>query len=397
MTTLYIRYPARLEGEAAACGFALTGDDGGILQQGAGALRGLSELIAQARRTVLLLPASTVTLLHMKVPPLPAAKLKAALPGLVEDHILADPLDCALVAGPAQADGMRTIAVVQRAWLEAVVKALLALGARSISAVPMQLCLPTQPGEASALIEPEELVLRTGQYEGLGLALADTPANALASARAFAGDVPLTVYAPAGLLSDLGPAPEGVRIEEMQWPHLINGSKSTTLDLVPALGSAGVQPRDWQRWRWPLRLAVAALVVNLFGLNMEWLRMKREAAAVQQSMNQTFKAVYPNETILDPVAQMRKNLEAAKASTGQVGRTEFTYLAAALGDASALLPRRPVAASMQYREGALIFKARPDSTDANTVKVLRSALEVHGISLEETAPNIWELRGKGGV
>ena len=80
MTTLYIRYPARLEGEAAACGFALVGDNGAILQQGAGALKGLAELVAAARRVVLLLPASTVTLLHLKVPPLPAGKLKAALP-----------------------------------------------------------------------------------------------------------------------------------------------------------------------------------------------------------------------------------------------------------------------------------------------------------------------------
>ena len=63
-------------------------------------------------------------------------------------------------------------------------------------------------------------------------------------------------------------------------------------------------------------MLVLGLVVNLFGLNVEWLRMKREEAAVRQSMTQTFKAAYPNEAILDPVAQMRKNLEAAKASTG---------------------------------------------------------------------------------
>lgn len=398
MTTLYIRYPARLEGEAAACGFALVGDNGAILQQGAGALKGLAELVAAARRVVLLLPASTVTLLHLKVPPLPAAKLKAALPGLVEDHILADPLDCALVAAPAvSGDGLRTIAVTQRAWLEAVVKALLALGARSVAAVPMQLCLPLQPGEASVHVGADELVLRTGLYQGFGIALADSPLQALATARTFAGETALTVYAAPAVLDELRAAADGVRLEPESWEHLVDGSKSTTLDLVPALGSAGAQPSDWKRWRWPLRLALAAVVVNLFGLNVEWLRMKREAEAVRQSMTQTFKAAYPNEAILDPVAQMRKNLEAAKASTGEVGRTEFIYLASALGDATGSLGRRPVVASMQYRDGALVVKADPSTTDAATATRLKDALAAHGVALEETAPNTWQLRSDGGM
>ena len=398
MTTLYIRYPARLEGEAAACGFALVGDNGAILQQGAGALKGLTDLVAGARRVVLLLPASTVTLLHLKVPPLPAAKLKAALPGLVEDHILADPMDCALVAAPpVSSDGLRSIAVIQRGWLEAVVKALLALGARGISAIPAQLCFPIQPGEASAHIGSDELALRTGLYEGFGIALAGSAAEALATARTLAGDTPLAVYAAAPVLDELRPFAEGVRLEEESWEHLINGSKSTTLDLVPALGSAGAHPRDWKRWRWPLRFAVAAVVVNLFGLNVEWLRMKREADAVRQSINQTFKAAYPNETILDPVAQMRKNLEAAKASTGEVGRNEFIYLASALGEATGSLGGRPVVANMQYRDGALVVKADPSTTDAATATRLKDALSLQGVGLEETAPNTWQLRSDGGA
>lgn len=396
MTTLYLRYPARLEGEAASCGFALCGDDGSILQQGAGALNGMADLITSARRVVVLLPAASVTLLHLKVPPLSGARLKAALPGLVEEHILADPADCALVAAPAlSTDGQRAIAVVQRAWLESIVQALLALGARAVSALPLQLCLPLQPGEASALIDADELAVRRGPYDGFGLAWADSPRQALETARSFAGEAPLTVYAPAALLPGLRDASNGVRLEEEQWAHLVSGSKSMTLDLVPALGNAGMRARDWQRWRWPLRLALAALVVNLIGLNTEWLRMKREAAAVQQSMNQTFKAAFPGETVLDPVAQMRRKLEAARAATGQVGRSEFTYLAAALGDAAAALPRRPVAASMQYREGALTVKSRPETTDAGTVARLQAALAGHGITLEETAPNTWQLRAAG--
>ena len=98
-------------------------------------------------------------------------------------------------------------------------------------------------------------------------------------------------------------------------------------------------------------------------------------------MTQTFKAAYPNEAILDPVAQMRKNLEAAKASTGEVGRSEFIYLAAALGEAG----------------GALVVKADPSTTDAATATRLKDALSTQGVTLEETAPNTWQLRSDGGI
>jgi general secretion pathway protein L len=46
---------------------------------------------------------------------------------------------------------------------------------------------------------------------------------------------------------------------------------------VSGLGAAGARQRDWRRWRWPLRLALLAVAVNLIGLNIEWLRLKREA------------------------------------------------------------------------------------------------------------------------
>ena len=124
MTTLYIRHPARAQGEGALCRFAQALDNGAIGQQGEGLLRNLGDLIAASRRVVLVLAASDVTLLSIKAPPLAGARLRAALPALVEEHVLGDPEDCVLVAGPAAADGHRPVAVVQQAWLEPLVRAL---------------------------------------------------------------------------------------------------------------------------------------------------------------------------------------------------------------------------------------------------------------------------------
>ncbi len=401
MTTLYIRLPARADGEGALSRFALVADSGAIEQQGEGVLRGLGDLVAASRRVVLLLAAVDVTLLHVKTPPLSGARLKAALPSLVEEQVLGDPAECVLSAAPAQsADGMRSIAVVQRAWLEPLVRAMLTLGARAVTALPAQLCLPLEPGHVSGAIGHSEITLRDGLYHGLGLAMTSTPEVALQTVRALAGDAPLTLYVPAAelgeyqaLAAEAGPA---ITLEEDRWEHWIAGSKTTTLDLVPALGSAGARATDWQRWRWPIGLALLALIVNLAGLNIQWLRMKREADATRLAMLQTFKAAYPKETVIqDPVAQMRLNLARAKASSGQVGADEFTYLAAAFGEAARALPRPLGVASVDYRERALSVKIKPESADPGVVSQLKAALAARNLSLTESAPATWLIRNTG--
>lgn len=405
MTTLYIRHPARAQGEGALCRFALAGDNGAILQQGEGALRNLGDAVAASRRVVLLLAASDVTLLAVQAPPLSGARLRAALPALVEESILGDPLDCVLVAGPTLPDGRRPVAVVQQAWLEAPVRALLAMGARAVAAVPEQLCLPLQPGSVSAAVGNGELILRQSQHEGLGLALDGNPAVALQTARALAGDAPLVLYVEREQLGEyqmlLAEAGPGVTLEADEWSHWIAGAAiggaAAQMDLVPGLGSAGVARRDWRRWRWPIRLALAAIVINIIGLNVEWLGMKRESDAVRQQMSQTFRSVYPNEPAIDPVAQMRQNIARARAGSGEVGADEFIWLAAAFGEATRGLGAPPTIASMEYRERALTVRVKPDTASPAVADQLRPALAERNLSLEAPDATTWLIRSTGAT
>jgi len=400
LTTLYIRHPARAEGEHALSRFALVGDGGAIEQQGEGPLRNLGDLVGASRRVVLIAAATDVSLLSVAAPPLSGARLKAALPGLVEEHILGDPDDSVLVAAPEQPDGSRPIAVADRDWLEGVVRSLLAQGARSVTAVPAQLCLPLLPGSVSASISGEELTLRQGLFQGFGLALDATPVAVLQTARAFGGDAPLVLYVPRGQLGEYqalaAEAGPGITLETDDWAHWIAGSKSTALDLVSGMGSAGVPARDWRRWRWPLRLVLLAVAVNLVGLNIDWLRLRGEADTIRLSMTQTFRSAYPRETaILDPVLQMRQNIARARANTGEVSPEEFTYLAAAFGEAARSSGHPPGIASIEYRERALSVKVKPETVDPGLLAQLRTALAARSLSIEETATGVWTIRSTG--
>ncbi len=407
MTTLYISYPARAAAgdNGAACTWALLGDGGNVMQQGAGALGKLADLVAGSRKVVLLLAAADVTLLRVTVPPLTGARLKAALPNLVEEHVLGDTADCVFAVGPAQpGTAERTVAVVQRAWIEVLVKALVAQGARNVAALPAQLCLPLAPGGVSAALVNDaaglELTLRAGPYDGMGLTLPADAAGALQAVRALAGEAPVTLYVPAAQrpqFETLATAVPGIALEDDHWAHRIAAARAVQLDLATGIASAsGARAQAWRRWRWPLRVAVLAVLVNIVAVNVEWLRMKQEADAVRLSMVQIFRAAYPNEKVLlDPAAQMRSNLARARAAGGGVAPDEFTALAAAFGEALQALPRRDVIASLDYRDRALTIKLKPNTVDGGALAQVQAALTPRGLALTETGAGVWQLRAGG--
>ncbi|WP_395403547.1 type II secretion system protein GspL [Pseudoduganella sp. UC29_106] len=388
-----------------SCQFAMVGDGGNVMQQGAGALGNLGDLVAGARRVVLLLAAADVTLLRVKVPPLSGAKLKAALPNLVEEQILGDPADCVLALAPATGDtGERVIAVANRAWLEVLVKALVAQGAHGISALPTQLCLPLQPGGASAALGLDdaglELTLRTAQYEGMGLTLPPQPEAALHTLRALACDAPVTLYVAPAVRAEyekLALEVPGIVVEEDHWAHRISAAKAVQLDLAAGLGAvSGASARMWQRWKWPVGIAVAALLVNIIGANVEWFRLRGEAATERQAMLQVFRAAYPNQPVTgDPVAQMRRNISVARAASGEGGGDEFTAVSAALAEALAMLPNREIVAGLEYKERALIVKLKPNSVDANGMSQVQAALAPRKLALLETGPGVWQVKAGG--
>lgn len=403
MTTLIIRYPAKVSvdsGAAQTCAFALVGDGGNLLQQGAAPLGNLGDMVAAARRVTLLLAASDTALLRMKTPPLSGAKLKAALPALVEEQVLGDPADCVLAATAADDEGMRTVAVVQRAWLEVLVKALLAQGAQAVSVMPSQLCLPFQPGAVSAALVPGDagfdLVMRQSQFEGLGMTLPAQPQAALQTLRVLAGEQPVTLYVSAAQRAQLAPLAAEIphlTLEEDHWAHWVAGARSAGLDLAPALGNNGASARAWQRWRWPVRIAVLAVLINVVGVNIEWMRLKGEAKAVSQSMTQTFKSVYPKEPLVAaPLEQMQRNIRLAKASSGEAGGDEFVTLSAAFGEAMNVLPRKDIIASLEYKDHALLIKVKPNTVDGTAVQQLRAALAGRKLDMQEPVPGAWKIQ-----
>lgn len=428
MNTLYIRLPARAVADHApqwttlACPFALVAQGSAIGQQGIAPLAELSDTIAKTQRVVLLLAASDVTLLRLKVPPLSPAKLKAALPNLVEDQLLSDPTDCVMIAG-GLSEGLLTIAVIQRAWLDTIANALRALGARHITALPAQLCLPCQPGSTSAAISEHggnvEMTLRLSEQSGIGLTISagsyDTAAHeVIQTLCALIPQQPVALYVSQSAVRTYQDAVnhpdtlnKHISVMADNWSSRISGAQTATLNLMTGLGMGGSagSALEWRPWRWPLALATTILLLNIAALNWEWWHMKGEAYALRTTMIQIYKSAYPKESvILDPAAQMRQKIAAAKRDAGILAPDDFSALAAAFGEAWAKVAagKPPAITTLEYHERSLIVRLKPVLSRAEgpdgdmPTQQMKAALAERELLLEsapsESATVVWKIR-----
>lgn len=374
-------------------------------------LADLAPLVAQAARVVLLLAPSDVTLLRMAVPPLPAARLSAALPALVEDRVIGDLQDCAIAAGP-DIDGQRTIAVTDREWLQQWLAMLQHFGARRLAALPLPLCLPLPAGYISAALLDFsgglELALRTSADEAFGLPQAADSAEALrdnvlsalvtfAGGRAVRLSLPPT-QAPLFHAWVADHPDSGIALVEDDWATWVEGASQVSVDLASAAGMRADTRADWQRWRWPLRLGLTLLLLNLLALNADWWRLRREGRAVEQEMVAIYQRVFPGagtsvQPVQQPLAQMRQRLAAARQAAGEFAGGDFLVLSAALGEVWAASGNEARAiASLDYRDATLNVRLRPGAQAS--LEAMRTALAARRLSVTPSAtdPSLWQVR-----
>ena len=420
MSTLYLRLPSKAAfdssaQEAPACPYALASASGMLEQEGITSLAQASALVARAQRVVLLVAASDVTMLRVQLPPMSAARQRAALPNLVEDQLITDPAECIVIGGGLE-DGLRTVAVVQRAWLELLVRTVLGSGMARIAALPAQMCVPAHAEHVEAVVFEDdagsEVTLRLGAQEGMGLAIlpehpAQGASEAVDAVLAMAGGRPLLLRVPpervpafVQAVATLGAA-EQATVQSDNWQQWISGAATAGVDLALGLGASARPRLNWKPWRPAMVLALLLLLVNVVPLNIEWVRLKREYDGLRSAMTQIYKSAFPNETVIvDPLAQARQKVVAGRRNAGQGTPDDFSAMAAAFGEAwAAAAPRganglQPTLAGLEYRERSLVVRLKPEAQapfDAVSAALARRNLALTAAP-EQPGVVIWQVR-----
>ncbi|HEX8955029.1 MAG TPA: type II secretion system protein GspL [Burkholderiaceae bacterium] len=419
MSILYIRLPSKAAADAAEhwaalpSSYALASNSGAVEKEGSAPLADLAGMVAGADRTVLLLAASDVSFLRVKTPPLSPAKLKLALPNLVEDQLMMDPSECVVVPGDL-ADDLRTAIVAQRGWLEILVRTFTGYGAKNVAVVPSQSCLPFDENAATALVTEHgadlDLALRLAPQEALGLPIyavdTEAPKEVFSAIAALTPGRSLILYVPQARVPAFQDeaarhAVEGLEIQVYadNWPRVIGQLGKTPLNLATALGGVGARQVEWRQWRWPVVLAALLILVNAVGLNVEWFRMKREAKSLHDGMVQIYRSAFPNDTtILDPLAQMKKKVADAERDSGKSSPDDFSQLAGnfaeVLGDAlrssRAPKPANEVISSIEYRDHSLLVHVKSDNPVS--IDKIKFGLSARNLSVTTPQAGVWQIR-----
>ena len=388
---------------------------GKLLQTGITSLSQSGLVLGDAYTVVLLIAASDVTLLRAEVPPLPAHRLQLVLPALVEDRLIGDAADCVMAAGKDRA-GKRAVAVIQRDWLLAWTRTLRDAGVRRIRALPVQLCLPLQADHIAAALmvngDASELVIRYGADEGIGLPLTDAddvtlPDQVLQLLSTMGGEQVADLFLPPDFVGEYQSALTSGRhavklgaMHELNWTSLIDAASDAEPDLMSGVSEPESTGIEWQRWRWPLRLALLLMVVNIAALQIDSWRLQNEAAGLKGAMTDIYQHSFPNEaTVLDPLAQMQRKIAASRQRAGETSPSDFLELVAAFGDAWTSLQTQTGAGAQAitaivYRDQMLEIRFKPAvklSIEAAQDVLATHALQARAMNVEGEA-SVWQVR-----
>ena len=345
------------------------------------------------RQVWLIADARDVNLIEAKLPPLSGARLRQALPNVVEEFLLQDVSRCLLAAGPVIDAERRLVGVIDRDWVEFVIGAFDRRRLRVEALWPAQLALPVSDDGWSLAAVQGTLALRTGPTSGLGWSAGDDPTQRDRAVAALLAAASVGAPPPSGIHAFLEAADweapvraaakaAGLPVEVAKLPLV----RSAPIDLLDGRASgfkAALAQFDWRIWRWPIGIAAACLVAALVGLNLQWGMLAAEKASLRRAMEATYRNTFPSGgVVVDPSLQMRRQVTDLRARDGRQGPDDFVPMFAAFAQAIGDQGAEGLGA-VEYRDGRLKIRFSPSSVEGTAKRdQLRQACSRLGLRLQ---------------
>lgn len=374
--------------------------------------RSPAALLPRATSTVLVLAATDVAFHRIAVPRAPAARLRAALRGVLEERLL-DDIDAAHLALAPGAEGGADgwVAVTDRAWLQAQVAQIEAAGRavdRIACAVWPRAIVATESGPAGGEIDV------TASLDSQAETSAEHALITLASADGVAC-CPWQpgLGRPSGLASAWCGAPAAADWPVSASPAFVQATEAwlgRRVDVrTPAQRLLAAAQSDWNlrqfdlaarhrgatwlrdawarfqlpAWR-PVRWGLVGLVAaQLVGLNAWAWQQRSELQARRSAMENLLRSAHPQvRAVLDAPVQMRRETEALRAAAGRAADSDLEPM---LQAAASGWPENLPVQTLRYDNGQLSLGAPQLGPDQ--VERLRSVLQPAG----------WRVESQGGA
>ncbi|MDE2401234.1 MAG: general secretion pathway protein GspL [Burkholderiales bacterium] len=363
-------------------------------------------MMPRADTVVAVMAPTDVSWHRVTLPKAPAARLRAALAGMLEESLLNDTDDMHLAVAPQAKVGQPAwVAACDLTWLNSQLMLLEKAKLRVDRVTPA--VWPDEPATGyfhevreAGISEQDrglDIVLTWSTLDGVaswplsgGLARALMPELLPPQSRFFATP---QVASPAERW--LGQA---VTVQT-QAEHLLQANRSLwnllQFDLTPHSKGFNAVSDQWRQFLSPqwraARFGLAALVVaQLLGLNLWAWQQGRVLKQKKAEMVNLLKQAHPQvRVVLDAPVQMRNETDALRAAAGQPGDNDLEGL---MGLVASAWPADLPSAFLQY-DGTSLTVAQPAGWGAGEIEQFRSKLSATGAQVEVSDGRLTVRRG----
>lgn len=360
--------------------------------------------LAQGRRTVVVLPASEVTLAEPDLPPVRgAARLAQAVPFALEEYLASDLEQLHFAVGTRNPAASATpVAIVARSTLERWRAAWESAGIHPDAAHAESSLVPAAPNATVLVLD--EGTLHVKRPGAVAFALdAVPPAGALELALGSADDEAgehVTFYATPDDYEAHKDVIEALRTRTatLQVKLLPDGAlplfaaQLPTARPVNLLQGTYSPPSTWhsglRRWRMPAALAVATLLVFLGVQGFQLWQLSQANKRLDAEILQTFNSILPGQPVVDPRAQIQGVLARAGGGHGAL-LPAVSLLAQAVAQAPAARIE-----GLNFRGGVL--ELRVIAPNVETLDGIRQTMGSRGaqVELQSTTPRENSVEGR---
>lgn len=359
-------------------------------------------LLPKADIVVAALAECDVSWHRITIPKAPAARLRAALAGVLEEALLDDTEQTHLALAPQAKPGDTAwVAACNRAWLLTELTAIEQSGLRVDRVVPS--AWPDEPpsGHFHELSHPGDgaalsVALTWSNGSGVatwplqgGLARALLP-QPMPEGVGFTATP--SVAAPAerwlGMpVAVVSPAERALAAARSLW-------NLRQFDLAPSHRGVDALRDRWRNfmspaWR-PVRVGLAALVIaQVVGLNLWAFQQRYVLQSKREAMVELLRTAHPQvRAVLDAPVQMQRETEALRAAAGQPGDADLETL---LQAAASAWPQGQPAQTLRFEPGTLTLAIPGWSPEQ--IEAFRQALEPGGWRIEAGDARLTIARG----
>jgi general secretion pathway protein L len=350
--------------------------------------------LSQGRRTVVILPASDVTLARPDLPPVRgAARIAQAVPFALEEHLASDVENLHFAVGTRDASSSATpVAIISRSTLERWQAIWEAAGIQPDAVHGETSLIPTAPNASVLVLDEASLFVSRPQAATYALDAEPLPlALELAVGTPDETGEHVTFYVNTADYETHQETIEGLRgrTATLQVKLLPDGllpflaAQLPTARAINLLQGSYAAPSSFgsqlKQWRLPAALALATLVAFIGAQGFRLWQLQAAEKQLDAQIQQTFNQILPGQPIVDPRAQVQGVLARAGAGGGAL-LPAISLLAQAIAQAPATRVE-----GMSYRAGVL--ELRLVAPNVETLDTIKQAMSRDGATVELQSAN----------